>query len=180
MIKLTKLLSQIIQESKRLNLEGHNAILFEESQIFLELSNPNAAYKYKELNPDVWEFQDRFKNNLGVLINPSTKYVDSFYKMKNLEGQEIRVFDYEKHKDTLDLTTYQGGSDEHRSDTICKIILDEILPKYLLNKKPSIIKFHPIDDYRHKIFYKCAEVCKEKHPELEIKKLNNEIHLINK
>ena len=57
---------------------------------------------------------------------------------------------------------------------------DEILSKYLLNSKHSIVKLHPLNDYRYKIFMKCAEICKEKYPNVEIKPFGKEIHLINK
>lgn len=180
MIKLTTLLSQIIQESIEKQLTENNALLFEECQLFLELSNPDASYKYEETNPNVWEFQDRYKNNLGVEINPVTKYVDAFYNAKDVKGNNLRVYDKESHKNLMDPLSLQGSSDEHRSDTICKILRDEIIPKYLINKKPSTIKLHPIDEYRRKIFMKCAEICKEKYPQIEIKQIGKEIHLINK
>ena len=91
------------------------------------------------------------------------------------------MYDYNGVKNSLDPNNpLILGSDDRRSDTICKIIRDEILPKYLLNKKSQIVKLHPLNDYRYKVFYKCAEVCKDKHPELELKKMDPYIMLINK
>lgn len=180
MIKLTELLSEIMQEGTRRNLGEYEYILFEESKVFQELADPDRAYKYNETNKDIWEFNDKYGNTLGVRYLSIPKYFESYFKMKNLKGKDEIVFDIEANKNTLDLSTYQGGTDDHRSDTICKILLDEVLPNYLLNKKPSLIKLHPLNNYRYDIFYKCAEVCKEKYPELEIKKLGKEIHLINK
>lgn len=180
MIKLTELLSQIIQECVNRNLNEKDSTIFEECHLFLELADPNASYKYKEISLNVWEFQDRYSNVLGVEFNPGNKYVDAYYKMKDLNGREVKVFDYESNKDALDPLSFQGGSDERRSDTICKILRDEVIPKYLINKNPQLIKLHPLNDYRYKIFMKCAEICKEKYPQIEIKEAGKEIHLINK
>lgn len=181
MIKLSKVLSNIIQEAKSKQFShDHEAIMFEDSRLFQELANPEFAYSYEEVAPDVWEFQDKYGNTLGVQFNPSTKYLDSYYRMRDLDGIEVNVFDYDAVKDKIDPISFQGGSDQHRSDTICKILLDEIIPKYLLSKKPSIIKIHPLNEYRFNIFWKCAEICKDKYPQLEIKKLGKEISIIHK
>jgi hypothetical protein len=180
MVKLTDLLNKIIKESFDKKLNEQESIIFEETELFLELANPDAAYEYKKVGKNIWEFNDRFGNTLGVRYDEGSKYFESYYLMRDKKGQEVRVFDYETNKNYLDPTSFQGNSDEHRSDTICKILLDEILPEYLLNKKSQIVKLHPLNDYRFKIFYKCAEVCKEKYPQIEIKKVGKEIHLINK
>lgn len=178
MIKLTTILSNIIQEGKSKNFDDlHEAIFFKDSRLFQETANPDFAYNYIEIKPDVWEFQDKYGNTLGVEFDPSSKYLDSYFIAKDLNGRQIQVFDYESNKNRIDPISFQGGSDGHRSDTICKILLDEILPKYLLNKKSSIIKMHPLNEYRFNIFWKCAEICKEKYPQLEIKQLGQEIYI---
>lgn len=155
-------------------------IIFKEVEIFNEIADPEYAYEYKKIEPDKWEFNDRFGNTLGVEFDPSSKYFESFYVVKDTSGNFVKLYDYEMNKNYIDPTSFQGGSDEHRSDTICKILLDEILPKYLLNIKPSLIKLHPLNKYRYEIFRKCAEVCKEKYPNLEIENKGKEIYLINK
>lgn len=99
--------------------------------------------------------------------------------MKDLNGNVVKVFDYEQNKSKLDSTSFQGGSDEHRSDTICAILINEVIPMYL-NNIGDMIKFHPINDYRFKIFWKCAEISKEKYPFIEIKQIGKEIYLIRK
>lgn len=180
MISLSKLLEEIIEESIKKNLGKYNSILLHESYIFQELADPEWAYDYKQISKYEWEFNDKYGNLLGVRFLPDLKYFESFYKMKSKTGRDVIVFDLEQHKDKLDLLSFQGGTDDHRSDTICKILLDEIIPNYLLNQKPSLIKLHPLNKYRHKIFYKCAEICKKIHPQLEIKEVGNEIYLINK
>jgi len=183
MIKLTKLLSEIIQESYKEqtgnNLSDEMVILYEDMRLFQEFADPNFVYPYKETEPNVWEFKDKYGNELGVQFNPSLKYIDSFFIAKKLNGEKVQIFDYETNQAGLDPLSKQGGSDTHRSDTICKIIRDEIIPKYLLQKKPSIIKIHPLNNYRHEIFWKCAEICKEKYPQIVIKQMGKEINLIN-
>lgn len=179
-MKLTEIINQILEETYNKQLDEWNSIMYEEMRRFQELSNPNFAYNYIQTTPNTWEFNDKYGNILGVEFNPSLKYVDSYYKMKDLEGNEINVFDYESNKHKIDPLSFQGGTDQHRSDTICKIIRDEIAPLHLIKKKSSIIKFHPLNEYRYKIFLKCAEICKEEYPELEIKEYGKEIILVNK
>lgn len=177
-VKLKEILDEIILDNliKRPDI----ILISEEVSAFQELADPDFAYKYNEIKPNVWRFNDRFGNTLEVQFLPNVNEFESYYIMKNLKGKEVKIFDYDTNKDYLDPTSFQGGSDEHRSDTICKILLDEVLPKYLLNSKPSIVKLHPLNDYRYKIFMKCAEICKEKHPGIEIKILGRDIYLINK
>ena len=178
MIKLKEIWDDIV--INELQKRPDIILISEEVALFQEIANPDHAYKYKLVKDNEWEFNDRFGNTLGVLFIPSNKYFESYYIMKDTKGNKVKVFDYETNKEYLDPTSFQGNSDEHRSDTICRILLDEVLSKYLLNSKLSIIKLHPLNDYRYKIFMKCAEVCKEKYPNIEIKPIGKEIHLINK
>jgi hypothetical protein len=173
MIKLKSILLEELQK------RADEAIILEEIKTFQEIADPFYSYKYKLIKDNEWEFNDKYGNILGVKYMPDLKYFESYYIMDDIKGNKIKVFDYETNKEYLDPTSFQGGSDEHRSDTICKILLDEVLPKYLLNVKPSIVKLHPLNDYRYKIFMKCAEICKEKHPNIKIKPVGKEIHLTN-
>lgn len=176
-MKLKKILKNIIIEN--LQKRDDDVIISEEVSLFQELADPNFSYKYKETNPNEWEFNDKYGNVLGVKFIPQNKYFEAYYLMKDINGKTVQVFDYDTNKEYLDPTSFQGGTDQHRSDTICKILRDEVIPKYLMNSKPSIIKLHPLNDYRYKIFLKCADVCKEKYPNINIKPLGKEIHLIN-
>lgn len=176
-IKLMHLLKGIY-DKEGVN-EGH-AIIQHEIELFTELADPNFAYPYEEIFLDKWIFQDKYGNSIGVDFNKSVKQFESYYLIKNLQGEFKRIFDYQKWKPGLDPISFQGGSDENRSNTICKILRDEVIPKYLTNVKPSVIKLNPLNDYRYQIFMKCAEICKEKYPQIEIKPLGNEILLINR
>ena len=178
-MKLMKLLGDIIKESQERNLNEYEATWFYESRYIQELVNPEMAYEFKETNSNSWEFQDKYGNIIGVEFNPSNKYFETFYIVKDLNGKDLKVFDFQKVKDQVDPTSFQGGSDDRRSDTWVKILRDEIIPKFLSNR-PSMIKIHPIDEYRFNIFWKAAEVCKEKYPYLEIKQFGKEILILNK
>lgn len=139
------------------------------------------AYNYKESIPNYWNFEDKYGNQLEVRFIPGVNYIESYFILKDKKENWIKVYDYDKVKDNINPENQLvGGTDDRRSDTICKIIRDEILPKHLLNKKPQTVKLHPLNDYRYKVFYKCAEVCKDKYPQIEIRKMGNEILLINK
>lgn len=182
MIKLFELLTKVDKKVLKENLEigSHLSILCEDSELFQELSDPNFAYRYVETSPNRWQFNDRYGNSLGVQYHLSNRYVDTFYVVRDKSGKSVEVFDYEQQEDAYDKTSFTGGTDQHRSDTICKILRDEIVPRYLINKKPSLIKIHPLNKYRYAIFLKCLEICKEKYTELEIKELAGELYLINK
>jgi hypothetical protein len=180
MISLSKLISEVIQKTIEANLNESQSSIHSEVLLFQELANPDFAYKYSEDFPNIWTFKDRFNNTVEVSFDPSSRYIESYYVMKDLSGNPVKVYDYERNKEYLDPTSFQGGSDENRSDTICKVIRDEIIPKYLINNKPSLIKLHPLNDYRRKIFMKCAEICVEEYPQIYIHPSGADIHLVNK
>ena len=74
MEKLTEILSKIIQEAKGKQLDEYNGSLFEEMRLFQEFADPNFAYPYKEVKPNVWEFQDKYGNMIGCHFLPLSKY----------------------------------------------------------------------------------------------------------
>ena len=178
-MKLIKLLRNVIKESQGKNLTEYEGTWLYESRYIQELVNPEMAYDYKEKEHNSWLFNDKYGNIIGVEFNSINRYFETFYIVRDLQGNELKVFDYQKVKDQLDPTSFQGGSDDRRSDTWVKILRDEIIPRFL-NNKPSMIKIHPIDEYRFNIFWKAAEVCKEKYPYLEIKQFGKEILILNK
>ncbi len=180
MISISKLISEVIQKTIEANLNESQSSIHSEVLLFQELANPDFAYKYSEDFPNIWTFNDRFGNTVEVSFDPSNKYVESYYLMKDLRGNQVKVYDYERNREAIDPTSFQGGSDENRSDTICKILRDEILPKYLINSRLSLIRLHPLNEYRYKIFMKCAEVCREKYPQINIQPSGADIVLVNK
>jgi hypothetical protein len=176
-LKIIYLLREIFDKD---GINEYCAIIEQEIKLFNELADPNFSYDYNEVSPNRWQFQDKYGNNIGVEFNTSVKQFESYYLIKNLQGEFVKVYDYEKWKPGLDPISFQGGSDQNRSDTICKILRDEVLPRYLVNKRYSTIILHPLNDYRYQIFMKCAEVCKIKYAQIEIRPQGKEIILINK
>jgi hypothetical protein len=180
-MKLIKILDDILLEYETVRFwEKHDLMLSEESKMFTELANPDNAYPYEEVSEYVWEFKDKYGNTLGVDFDQSSRFLSTYYKIKGVSGKIQKIFDYESNKDYIDPSSIKIGSDERRSDTICKIIRDELIPKFLLKRRMSFIKIHPISKYRSDIFWKCAEVCKEKYPELEIKLISPDIFIMNR
>ena len=179
-MKLTKLLSNIIQEGKIKQLSDFDYVDFAESKLFLELANPDMALPYSEEEPDVWTFTDLYGNKLGVFITPRG-FIKSFFSVKDKSGKTQRSFDLQRDEEALDKNSYKIGEDERRSDTIAKIILDEIIPRHLSEKR-SMIQFQMINEYRYKIFEKIADLAKEKYPDLDIQKSprTNLIRIVNK
>ena len=178
-MKLLKLLQEIISESQLMGLNEYEATWYEESRYIQELANPEMAYSYEGVDNNEWVFNDKYGNTIGVGFNNVNKYFETFYIVKDLKGREIKIFDYQSVKDQIDPTSFQGGSDDRRSDTWVKILRDEIIPRFLSNK-PSMIKIHPIDQYRFNIFWKAGEICLEKYPHMELKQFGKEILIINK
>ena len=74
MIKISKLLSEIMIKTSQQNLNEWDSVLFEEAELFQELADPEWSYKYTEVQPNIWEFEDKYKNKLGVRFDPSSKY----------------------------------------------------------------------------------------------------------
>ena len=179
-MKLTKLLSNVIQESLKKQLSDFDYIDFAESELFLELANPDMAFPYDEEEPDVWTFYDLYKNKLGVLVS-DRKFVKSFFIIKDKKGKEQRIFDIETNFNALDPDDFTLGEDERRSDTIAKIIIDEIVPRHLA-EKPSMLQFQMLNKYRYRIYEKIADLIPDTDKELKVKKNpdKNFISIINK
>ncbi len=179
-MNLIKILSRIIQEGRQKQLSDLDYIDFSESELFLELANPDMALPYEEEEPNIWTFTDLYGNNLGVLVS-AQNYVKSFFAIKDKTGKKQRIFDIESNFNALDSSDFTIGEDERRSDTIAKIVLEEIIPRHL-SKKPSMIKFQMINKYRYKIFEKIADLAKDKYPDLETQKYPNKdlIRIVSK
>jgi len=182
MIKLSKILSEVMIKTSQQNLNEYESILFADVLLFQELANPNHSYDYQEIEPNLWEFQDRYLNTIQVEYFSEVKYVNTQFVVEDKDGIQFISFDVDKDKDRIAPFTFHHNKDERRSDTIAKIILDEIVPKYLINKPSQILKIAPIDIYKYNIFYKIAELIKNQYPQVEIQEKGNkkEIWIINK
>ena len=178
MIKLVDLLARAHKATEQAN--GFAATMLYEAAIFNELANPDWAYPYEQVAESVWQFEDKYGNKIGVEFLPASNYFETFFVAQDLEGREVKTYDPPSQQHNLKQGSITGGTDEHRSDTICKILLEEVLPKYLLSRPFSKIVLHPISPYRYDIFMKCAEVCKDTYPSIEVKPMGKEIMLIHR
>ena len=142
----------------------------------LELANPDAAYSYHSTAPDVWEFSDKYGNTLGVAYRNKEVFV--YYKMRSIVGGDwVEVYDYSANKALVE--PLNPGSDDHRSDTIAKIVLDEIIPKHLF-PAPAKLTFRPLDSYRYDVFKLVCKVCCDRYPVLKISELGDALILVNR
>ena len=54
------------------------------------------AYDYEEKSNSSWVFNDKYGNIIGVEFNPINKYFETFYIVKDLNGDDFKVFDFQK------------------------------------------------------------------------------------
>jgi hypothetical protein len=126
--------------------------------------------EYPELPTDykAWSFQDRCGNELVVVYIPTTGDFKSGYRVKGISGL---VFDPAKLKDRAE--SIRPCPDDQRVNTVYKILVQEVIPKYLLKKRPNRLRFDPVSPSREKLVDMIINKVIQKYPEL--KKKNNYI-----
>ena len=145
-MKLSKLLKQWM-------LEGLASTDVLETKYF-ELNELNInslnSYEYEEIELPIYtksyKFNDRCGNELVVVY---TEGIDEFKSGYRVKGVDSLVFDPTKFLNIQD--GVRPCPDDKRINTVYKILLEEIVPNYLLNKKPSKIYFNPISASRDKL-----------------------------
>ena len=130
--------------------------------------DPLNTHKYEKTSEYTWDFIDRVNNHMRVLILPFKNDIKTAYVIKNAKREEVLVYDKDKlsneeREKIVDLP------DERRINTIYKIIIKEILPKYLLSNKPSKISFTPISKTRERLVTMIFNKIIKDHPNLEVK-----------
>ena len=78
------------------NLNEYESILFADVLLFQELANPNHSYDYQEIEPNLWEFQDRYLNTIQVEYFPEVKYVNTQFVVEDKDGLQFISFDVDK------------------------------------------------------------------------------------
>jgi len=154
-------------------LEGHiESELLEEK--YTELSelkiDKNSIYNYKETQYKsaeltgeykAWEFEDRCGNTIVVTYLIGVKEFKSGYKVHGEDSPLI--FD---PKSLEDQTLVKPCSDDRKVNTVYKILVDEVIPKYLLNKKPNRIIFNPVSKSRERLVSILINKAIQQYPEL--------------
>jgi len=132
----------------------------------VELSiNQHDTHAYERSSQYTWDFTDRVGNKMRVLLLPMKNDVKSAYVV-SIEGKEVLVYDKSKLEDkdmVIDLP------DERRLNTVYKIITNEIVPEFLLNKVPNKLSFTPISTSRDRLVKLILNKVAKDHPRLEVK-----------
>jgi hypothetical protein len=145
---------------------------FELNELKIDVLN---TYEYEPIDLPIYtkayNFKDRCGNSLIVVY---TEGIDEFKSGYKIEGVDNLVFDISKY---INLENgIKPCPDDKRINTVYKILLEEIIPKYLLNKKPSKILFNPISDSRVRLVNIILNKIIKIYPQLQVS--NN--YLINK
>lgn len=134
----------------------------------------NDVYNYKEIDlipySKAWEFDDRCGNKLVAVFTNINEF-KSGYKV---EGFRDLVFDPKIIKDPKKYI--RPCPDGRKINTIYKILVKEILPKFILNKKPSKLYFNPISPSRNRLVDIIINKIIKQYPHL----IKNTNYIINK
>jgi hypothetical protein len=146
-------LKQLIKEWILKDLRKSNQIeeeYFELNEIKID---PLNSYEYKETNflqgkgnNKAWEFEDRCGNVIYAVYNPNINEFKTGFK---IEGVDTLIFQPERFPQILD--KIKPCPDDKKLGTIYKILVNEIIPIYLLNKKPNKLYFNPVSSTRDKL-----------------------------
>ena len=137
------------------------------------------SYSYKEsTHEDVfgfnkaWEFEDRCGNLIVAVYLEGTREFKSGFR---IPGVSTLIFDPKKLPQKYQ-EKIKPCPDDKRVNTVYKILLEEVIPTYLLNKKPNQLLFNPVSSSRERLVDIIINKIIEVYPQL-IKKDN---YLINK
>lgn len=118
-----------------------------------------------------WEFEDRCGNKIVAVYQKSIKEFKSGYR---IEGVSTLIFDPKKLKNFEDLI--KPCADDKKVNTVYKILIEEVVPAYLLNQKPNKLIFNPISSSRARLVDMIINKVIQTYPQL-IKKNNQLIYL---
>jgi len=145
-MKLTKLLKQWLREGLAHSDESETGY-FELNELNIDSLN---SYEYKEVSLPIYTKAYTFTDRCGnILVVVFTQGIDEFKSGYKIEGVDTLVFDPKKYIDIEN--GVKPCPDDKRVNTVYKILLEEIAPQFLLNKKPSKIWFNPVSDSRNKL-----------------------------
>jgi hypothetical protein len=172
MIKLTDLITEFYNNdiNNTYLLEAQYAEINE-----LKIDELN-SYQYEEIsdvnipgNNKTWQFEDRCGNQIVAVYLDSIGEFKSGYK---IEGVSSLVFDPKKLSTDLQ-HLIKPCPDDKRVNTVYKILIDKVVPNYLLNKRPNRLYFNPVSDSRNRLVDIIINKIIKHYPQL--KKKNNYI-----
>lgn len=164
MVKLNQIFKEWILE------DIYSASKLEED--FFELNeikiDPLNSYEYKEVNyiqgkgnNKAWGFDDRCGNTIYAIYIPSINEFKTGYK---IEGIDTLIFQPERFPQVLD--KIKPCPDDKKLGTIYKILINEIVPFYLLDKKPNKLYFNPVSSTRDKLVRIVINKLTQQYPQL--------------
>jgi hypothetical protein len=122
------------------------------------------SYKYKKYQyiiGEAWQFEDRCGNNIVAVYINSVGEFKTGYK---IEGVDTLIFKPEDLENSEKYIT--PCPDDKRVNTVYKILITEVIPNYLLNKKPNRLFFNPVSDSRKRLVDMIINKVVKKWPEL--------------
>jgi hypothetical protein len=163
-------LSEILLKLTKRDIESSYALEAKYAEVNeLKIDEFN-TYSYKITSFDLpgitkaWEFKDRCGNQLVCAFIENISEFKSGYRVQGVEGL---VFDAERLPNKLDLI--RPCPDDKRVNTVYKILVEEVIPAYLLNKKPNKLLFNPVSNSRVRLVNMISNKVVKKFPELTIR-----------
>jgi len=170
-MELTSLLKEWVLEGLN-NSHKLEADYFELNEIKID---PLHSYTYEEVQLPHYTKSYKFEDRCGNTIVAA--YIEAIGEFKTgykVEGTDSLIFQPEKLDNVEDLI--RPCPDERTVGTVYKILTQEIIPQYLLSKKPSKLMFNPVSESRKRLVDIILNKIIKDNPEL-IKKNG---YLINK
>ena len=160
-MKLTKLLKEWVLENFT-NSDKLEEQYFKLNEIKID---PLHSYKYEEIQSSYYtksyQFEDRCGNVVVAVYIESTGEFKTGYK---IEGVDNLIFQPEKLDNVEELI--KPCADERKIGTIYKILLEKIIPNYLLNKKPNKLHFNPVSNSRSRLVNIIIDKIIKQYPQL--------------
>ena len=145
-MKLTSLLREWVLEGL-VNSNKLEADYFELNEIKID---PLHSYSYQEVQlphyTKSYQFEDRCGN---TIVAAYSNIIGEFKTGYRVKGIDSLVFQPEKLDNVEDLI--RPCPDERTVGTVYKILTQEVIPQYLLNKKPSKLMFNPVSASRKRL-----------------------------
>lgn len=108
------------------------------------------SYKFEEIKfsnyTKSFQFEDRCGNKIMVVYIEQTGEFKTGYKIK---GVDSLIFQPKKLDNVEELI--KPCADDKKINTVYSILVNEIIPKYILNKKPNKLYFNPVSSSRNRL-----------------------------
>lgn len=170
-MELSKLLKQWLLEG----LEKADLLETDFFQLREINTDPLHSYRYEKVDhpnyTETYHFDDRCGNTIVAV------YIDSISEFKTgyrVEGVDSLIFQPERLDNAEELI--KACPDDRKVATVYKILIEEIVPRYLLNNTPSKLYFNPVSKSRERLVNMILSKIIKTYPQL-IKKNG---YLINK